>query len=204
MSTEPAPPARPATPEDVALRAGVSRATVSRVVNGSPTVGPVLRRAVERAVARTGHVPNRAARSLVTRRTGSIAVVVSEREERDVSGPFVGRVFTDPHCGRVAGGRVAGFRAGPAAHGPAEAGCAGGDFTQDGGATAMRALRERAPGLGRGVRRLRPDGAGRLAGAAVPGGPRLGLTGRPVMRGGAGPAGRRRTRTRRPPGFSAG
>lgn len=97
-------PARPVTLEDVARTAGVSRATVSRVVNGAPTVDPVLRRKVEEAVEATGYVPNQAARSLVTQRTDSMALVVSERERRQVEAPFVGRMFTDPHFGRVVGG----------------------------------------------------------------------------------------------------
>ncbi|MFF1692951.1 LacI family DNA-binding transcriptional regulator [Streptomyces sp. NPDC058257] len=96
--------ARPVTLEDVARTAGVSRATVSRVVNGAPTVDPVLRRKVEEAVEATGYVPNQAARSLVTQRTDSIALVVSERERRPVAAPFVGRMFSDPHFGRVVGG----------------------------------------------------------------------------------------------------
>ena len=58
-----------ATLEEVAHAAGVSRATVSRVVNGSPKVSPDVRRSVEREIARLGYVPNRAARSLVTRRS---------------------------------------------------------------------------------------------------------------------------------------
>jgi DNA-binding LacI/PurR family transcriptional regulator len=103
MSSDPPPP-RPATLEDVALVAGVSRATVSRVINGAQTVDPALRRAVERAIANTRYVPNRAARSLVTRRTGSIALVVSEEERRTVADPFIGRMFTDPYFGRVVSG----------------------------------------------------------------------------------------------------
>src|SRR6476620_10991459 len=55
---------RGATLEEVARVAGVSRATVSRVVNGNPRVNPDVRRAVERAVDRLGYVPNPAARSL--------------------------------------------------------------------------------------------------------------------------------------------
>ncbi|MDF2734404.1 MAG: LacI-family transcriptional regulator, partial [Chloroflexota bacterium] len=62
------------TLEQVALRAGVSRATVSRVVNDSPRVSPVVRRQVEIAIQQLGYVPNRAARSLVTRRSDSIGV----------------------------------------------------------------------------------------------------------------------------------
>jgi DNA-binding LacI/PurR family transcriptional regulator len=78
----------PPTLEQVAALAGVSRATVSRVVNGSPKVSPVVRAQVERAVAKLGYVPNRAARSLVTRRTDSVALVVSEPHARFLSEPF--------------------------------------------------------------------------------------------------------------------
>jgi DNA-binding LacI/PurR family transcriptional regulator len=74
------------TLESVALRAGVSRATASRVVNGSTTVAPHIREAVLRAVADLGYVPNQAARSLVTQRTNSIALVLAES---------AGRVFSD-------------------------------------------------------------------------------------------------------------
>jgi DNA-binding LacI/PurR family transcriptional regulator len=70
------------TLEAVAARAGVSRATVSRVVNGSATVTPEIRAAVLRAIDQLGYVPNSAARSLVTQRTDSIALVVSEPPSR--------------------------------------------------------------------------------------------------------------------------
>lgn len=66
------------TLEQVARLAGVSRATVSRVVNGGAGVSPAVREAVRAAVDSLGYVPNPAARSLVTRRTDSIALVVSE------------------------------------------------------------------------------------------------------------------------------
>jgi DNA-binding LacI/PurR family transcriptional regulator len=78
----------PPTLEQVAALAGVSRATVSRVVNGSAKVSPVVRAQVERAVAKLGYVPNRAARSLVTRRADSVALVVSEAHARFFSEPF--------------------------------------------------------------------------------------------------------------------
>jgi DNA-binding LacI/PurR family transcriptional regulator len=74
------------TLESVATRAGVSRATASRVVNGSTSVAPRIREAVLRAVADLGYVPNQAARSLVTQRTNSIALVLTES---------AGRVFSD-------------------------------------------------------------------------------------------------------------
>ncbi|MFC4061075.1 LacI family DNA-binding transcriptional regulator [Planomonospora corallina] len=73
--------ARP-TLEGVAARAGVSRATVSRVVNGSAHVSPEIRETVLRAVEELGYVPNLAARSLVTRRAGSVALVFSEPPTR--------------------------------------------------------------------------------------------------------------------------
>ena len=73
---------------EVATAAGVSPATVSRVVNDSPRVSPTARVAVEEAIAALGYVPNRAARSLVTRQTDTIAVVLSEPEELIFSDPF--------------------------------------------------------------------------------------------------------------------
>jgi DNA-binding LacI/PurR family transcriptional regulator len=81
---------RPAAPtlDEVARMARVSRATVSRVVNDSPLVTPATRKSVEKAIGRLGYVPNRAARSLVTRRTDTIALVLSEPEDRVFSDPF--------------------------------------------------------------------------------------------------------------------
>ncbi|MEV2239063.1 LacI family DNA-binding transcriptional regulator [Micromonospora sp. NPDC049891] len=70
------------TLEAVARRAGVSRATVSRVVNGSTTVAEPIQEAVRQAVAELGYVPNLAARTLVTQRTDSIALVMPEEATR--------------------------------------------------------------------------------------------------------------------------
>ena len=61
MGTGPQPARRP-TLDQVAKVAGVSRATVSRVVNRVESVDPDIREVVERAIADTGYVPNRAAR----------------------------------------------------------------------------------------------------------------------------------------------
>jgi DNA-binding LacI/PurR family transcriptional regulator len=80
-------PSQP-TLEEVAAAAGVSRATASRVINGSPRVSVPAKTAVDKAVADLGYVPNRAARQLVTRRTDSIGLVVSEPETRVFSEPF--------------------------------------------------------------------------------------------------------------------
>lgn len=79
---------RPATLEEVARLAGLSRATVSRAVNGSPKVSEAARRAVQEAVDELGYAPNRAARTLVTRRTDSIGLVASETEQRIFGEPF--------------------------------------------------------------------------------------------------------------------
>lgn len=76
------------TLEEVAALAGTSRATASRVVNQSPKVSPTARAAVERAINELGYAPNRAARSLVTRRSDSIGLVVAESEERIFGEPF--------------------------------------------------------------------------------------------------------------------
>ncbi|WP_020135476.1 LacI family DNA-binding transcriptional regulator [Streptomyces sp. 351MFTsu5.1] len=76
------------TLEAVAARAGVSRATVSRVVNGGDGVREPLVERVRRAVEELGYVPNQAARSLVTRRHHAVAVVVAEPESRVFADPF--------------------------------------------------------------------------------------------------------------------
>lgn len=83
---------RPPTLETVATLAGVSRATVSRVINGSPRVSAEIRTAVEDAIERVGYVPNRAARSLVTRRTDSIALVVREAVEFGFADPYLSSI----------------------------------------------------------------------------------------------------------------
>ncbi len=76
------------TIHDVAAASGVSRGTVSRVLNGQGNVSLAAETAVRRAVAETGYVVNRAARSLKTSRTGSIVMVLSEPQER---------LFEDPN-----------------------------------------------------------------------------------------------------------
>ncbi|MFB7708514.1 LacI family DNA-binding transcriptional regulator [Streptomyces sp. NPDC056105] len=98
------------TLEDVAREAGVSRATVSRVINGVRNVDPGIQDAVRQAIDRTGYAPNRAARSLVTRRAETIALVVSGAgdEADSEQNAFAARVFADPFFGRIVSG-VVGF-----------------------------------------------------------------------------------------------
>jgi DNA-binding LacI/PurR family transcriptional regulator len=76
------------TLKEVAQLAGVSRATASRVFTESPRVSDEARRAVERAARRLGYVPNRAARSLVTGRSDSVALVIPEPTTRLFGHPF--------------------------------------------------------------------------------------------------------------------
>jgi DNA-binding LacI/PurR family transcriptional regulator len=80
------------TLEMVAALAGVSRATVSRVVNSSPKVTPQVVDAVNNAIERLNYVPNRAARSLASRRTQVIALVVPETTAKVFSDPFFATV----------------------------------------------------------------------------------------------------------------
>ncbi|MGV9195475.1 LacI family DNA-binding transcriptional regulator [Microbacterium sp. MC2] len=83
-----------ATIEEVAAAAGVSRSTVSRVVNGSTAVSPAALEAVQRAIAELNYVPNRAARSLASRATMAIALVVPEDTTRFFGDPFFAAIVS--------------------------------------------------------------------------------------------------------------
>ncbi len=75
------------TLEEIAKLAGVSRSTVSRVVNDHPHVRDQVRERVWQVVRETGYQPHAAARSLVTRRTRVVGVIIPEA---------VTTLFTDP------------------------------------------------------------------------------------------------------------
>jgi DNA-binding LacI/PurR family transcriptional regulator len=81
------------TLDTVAAEAGVSRATVSRVINGSPKVSAEVKSAVESAIATLGYVPNRAARSLAMRRTDSVALVLREPDATVLNDPYLGNII---------------------------------------------------------------------------------------------------------------
>lgn len=74
-------PAKRPTIRDVAAVAGVSRGTVSRVLNGGGLVSPNARRAVEDAIRSTGYTANHHARSLATGKAGSLAFLLTERQQ---------------------------------------------------------------------------------------------------------------------------
>ncbi len=75
------------TLEDIARMAGVSRSTVSRVVNNHPNVRPEVRERVWKIIHEVGYQPHAAARSLATNRTNVIGLVIPEA---------VSTLFTDP------------------------------------------------------------------------------------------------------------
>ena len=79
--TDPGRRRKPPTIHDVAREAGVSRGTVSRVLNGGHYVSPTAREAVNAAIGRTGYVVNRHARSLATGRSDSIAFLLTEPQD---------------------------------------------------------------------------------------------------------------------------
>jgi LacI family transcriptional regulator len=74
-----------ATIKDVATRAGVSKATVSHVLNGTRFVEEETRQKVLRTIKELNYRPSSAARSLTTKRSGTVGIVIS-----DSSNPFFG------------------------------------------------------------------------------------------------------------------
>jgi LacI family transcriptional regulator len=83
------------TLEEVASLAGVSRSTVSRVINDRPNVRPETRERVQKAIRNSGYQPHAVARSLVTNRTRIISMVIPE---------VVTTLFSDPFFPLLLGG----------------------------------------------------------------------------------------------------
>ncbi|WP_456268494.1 LacI family DNA-binding transcriptional regulator [Kushneria sp. AK178] len=76
------------TIREVAARAGVSPATVSRVMKGEVRVNAETRSRVEAAIEALGYAPNAFARSLASNRLNGVGLVISH-----LAGPFMGRVM---------------------------------------------------------------------------------------------------------------
>lgn len=74
---------------DVAQLAGVSTATVSRVISNPDVVSPATRAAVQAAITQTGYRPNEAARNLRQSRTGGIVALVP-----DLGNPFFAKILS--------------------------------------------------------------------------------------------------------------
>ncbi|WP_078548324.1 LacI family DNA-binding transcriptional regulator [Litchfieldia alkalitelluris] len=77
-----------ATIEDVAKLAGLSRTTVSRVINNHPYVSIEKKQQVLHAMNQLGYVPNSAARSLRNQKTGMLAVLVPR-----ITNPFFSQLI---------------------------------------------------------------------------------------------------------------
>lgn len=76
------------TLEEIGRMAGVSRSTVSRVINNEKSVRPEVRERVLEVISETGYRPHAAARSLASNRTGVIGLVIPHR---------VHTLFADPY-----------------------------------------------------------------------------------------------------------
>lgn len=83
------------TLEDIAKQAGVSRSTVSRVVNDDPNVNEHVRKRVQEVIVTTGYQPHAAARSLASHRSWMIGLVLPRT---------VSTFFTDPYFPRLTQG----------------------------------------------------------------------------------------------------
>ncbi|MFC7547715.1 LacI family DNA-binding transcriptional regulator [Plantactinospora sp. GCM10030261] len=93
--SSPEPPSKPgrrATVHDIAAAAGVSRGTVSRVLNGG-YVSATARAAIERAIREVGYVPNTAARNLVMRRSQAVGFIVLEPHSLFLEDPNIGSIM---------------------------------------------------------------------------------------------------------------
>lgn len=92
MAGESARPRR-ATIHDVARVSGISRGTVSRVLNDEPYVSPEARIAVEAAIEQVGYVRNTAARNLKTQRSHAIGLIVHEPHSLFLEDPNIGAIL---------------------------------------------------------------------------------------------------------------
>lgn len=90
--------------EDIARLAGVSRSTVSRVINHHPRVNPATRERVWRVIREQNYRPNVAARALVTQQTRVISLVIPQAVASATT-------FTDPYFPTLIHGIVAGAEA---------------------------------------------------------------------------------------------
>lgn len=84
--------AKKLTLEEIGKLAGVSRSTVSRVINNQPDVKDDVRERVHRIIHETGYVPNPAARSLASQRTGILGLVVPRSVVTFFGDPYFSRL----------------------------------------------------------------------------------------------------------------
>ncbi len=79
---------RQLTLDDIGKLAGVSRATVSRVINHYPHIKPEVRERVQRVIEETGYRPNKMAQSLASKRTGVIGLVIPHVADAVFTNPY--------------------------------------------------------------------------------------------------------------------
>jgi LacI family transcriptional regulator len=80
------------TLEKIGVLAGVSRSTVSRVINDHPNIRPEVRQRVKTVIAQTGYQPNHAARSLASTQSRILGIVIPS---------FFNSLFSDPYFPRL-------------------------------------------------------------------------------------------------------
>jgi DNA-binding LacI/PurR family transcriptional regulator len=85
----PSTPAKPASIKDIARIAGVAHSTVSRALRNSPLVNRQTTEEIQRIAREAGYRTSAAARSLVTRRSDTIGVVVT-----NIADPFIAGVVS--------------------------------------------------------------------------------------------------------------
>lgn len=94
------------TLEEIGRRAGVSRSTVSRVLNDHPDVRAEVRERVEAVIAETGYQPNQAARALVSSRSGLIGLVMLTEVDDLFGDPYYSALVRGIHQGCVEAGLI--------------------------------------------------------------------------------------------------
>ena len=78
---------------EIGKLAGVSRSTVSRVINNHPNISPDVRERVQRIIAETGYQPNSAARSLASKQSRVLGLVIPSVLSTAFSDPYYSRLI---------------------------------------------------------------------------------------------------------------
>lgn len=94
------------TLEEIGKLAGVSRSTVSRVLNDHPDVREEVRTRVESVIDETGYLPNHAARALVSNRSGLIGLVMLAEVDELFGDPYYSALVRGIHEGCAEQGSI--------------------------------------------------------------------------------------------------
>jgi len=85
---------RKLTLKDIGELAGVSRSTVSRVINDYPHITPEVRERVQRVIHETGYQPNKIAQSLASSKTGIVGLVIPHEASTIMTNPYFLHLIT--------------------------------------------------------------------------------------------------------------